>query len=79
MRQSTLNQDELNRRADKVFDLKIGDYVYDVTIEDDGSTVIPMHELGDDGDYVDFDYRPNMADRPQALAYLMGDRDDFND
>ena len=40
-----------------MFDLKIGDYVYDVCVEDDGSVRIPMRELSDlDGDWVDFDY-----------------------
>ena len=79
MEQSILDQEELNKRADKVFDLKIGDYIYDVVIEDDGSTVITMRELDDDGDYVDFKYLPDMSERPEALDYLMGKRDDFND
>ncbi len=79
MEQSILNQEELNKRADEVFDLRVGDYIYDVFIEDDGSTVIPMRELGDDGDYVELRYRPDMTERPEALDYLMGKRDDFND
>lgn len=79
MEQSILDQEELNKRADKVFDLKIGDYIYDVVIEDDGSTIIPMRELDEDGDYVDFKYLPDMTERPEALDYLMGKRDDFND
>lgn len=80
MEQSVLDQEELNKRADEVFDLSIGDYVYDVFVEDDGTVKIPMRELSDlDGDYVDFDYKPDMADRPEALDYLMGKRDDFND
>ena len=80
METSNLDQEELNRRAGEVFDLRIGDYVYDVCVEDDGSVRIPMRELSDlDGDYVDFDYSPNMSDRPEALEYLMGKRDDFSD
>ena len=79
MESSNLYQGELNKRAGEVFDLKIGDYIYDVVIEDDGSVVIPMCELGDDGDYVDFKYKPDMTERPEALDYLMGKRDDFND
>ena len=31
------------------------------------------------GDTVIFDYEPDMTDRPEALDYLMGKRDDFND
>ena len=80
MESSNLNQEELNKRAEEVFDLSIGDYVYDVFVEDDGSVRIPMRELSDlDGDYVDFDYLPDMKERPQALDYLLGKRNDFND
>ena len=80
MESSNLNQEELNKRAEEVFDLSIGDYVYDVFVEDDGSVRIPMRELSDlDGDYVDFDYLPDMKERPEALDYLLGKRNDFND
>ena len=80
MEMSNLDQEELNKRAGEVFDLKIGDYVYDVCVEDDGSVRIPMRELSDlDGDWVDFDYLPDMTERQQALEYLMGKRGDFND
>ena len=80
MESSNLNQEELNKRAEEVFDLSIGDYVYDVFVEDDGSVRIPMRELSNlDGDYVDFDYKPDMTERPEALDYLMGKRDNFND
>lgn len=77
---SNLNQKELNKRAEEVFDLSIGDYVYDVIVEDDGSVKIPMREINNlDGDYVDFDYKPDMSERPEALDYLLGKRDNFND
>lgn len=80
MESSNLSQEELNKRAEEVFDLSIGDYVYDVFVEDDGTVRIPMRELSDlDGDYVDFDYEPDMSERPEALDYLLGKRDDFND
>ena len=80
MELSNLSQEELNKRAEEVFDLSIGDYIYDVIVEDDGSVRIPMRELSDvDGDYLDFDYLPDMTERPEALDYLMGKRDDFND
>ena len=80
MEMSNLDQEELNKRAGEVFDLKIGDYVYDVCVEDDGSVRIPMRELSDlDCDWVDFDYLPDMTERPEALAYLKGERGDFND
>ena len=76
---SNLDQKELNKRADEVFDLRIGDFVYDVYIDDDSKVIVSMQELGDDGDYVDFKYEPDMTDRPEALDYLMGKRDDFDD
>ena len=79
MEQSNLDQTELNKRADEVFDLREGDFIYDVFIEDDGGVKVSMRELDEDGDYVDFNYLPDMSDRPQALDYLMGKRDDFND
>ena len=80
MELSNLSQEELNKRAEEVFDLSIGDYIYDVIVEDDGSVRIPMRELSDvDGDYLDFDYLPDMTERPEALDYLMGKRDNFND
>lgn len=79
MKQSNLDQKELNRRADQVFALMPGDYIFDVFVEDDGRVRVNMQELGEDGDYVNFNYEPDMTDRPEALAYLMGERDDFND
>ena len=79
MEQSILDQEELNKRADEVFDLRIGDYIYEVIIDDDSQVVVPMRELDQDGDYVNFKYRPDMTERPEALDYLMGKRDDFND
>lgn len=77
---SNLDQTELNKRANKVFDLHPGDYVYDIYIEDDGQVVVSMSEYAIEiADHVDFKYLPDMTERPQALDYLMGKRDDFND
>lgn len=80
MEMSNLNQEELNKRAEEVFDLSIGDYIYAVIVEDNGSVKIPMREISNlGGDYVDFDYEPDMSERPEALDYLLGKRNDFND
>ena len=79
MEQSNLDQRELNKRANEVFVLEHDEFIYDVYTEDDGSARVHMRELGDDGDYVEFDYLPDMTNRPEALDYLMGKRDDFND
>ena len=73
-----MSQQELNKRGAEVFCLRPGDYIYDVYVED-GQTIIPMRELGEDGDYVDFKYLPDMSNRPEALDYLLGKRNDFND
>ena len=78
--QSNLEQEELNNRAGEVFDLRPGDFIYDIYVEDDGSVRVSMQEIDDEtGDYVDFNYLPDMTERPEALDYLMGKRDDFND
>lgn len=73
-----MDQQELNRRAQEVFYLRPSDFIYDVYVED-GQTIISMRELGEDGDYVDFKYTPDMSNRPEALDYLLGKRNDFND
>lgn len=79
MEQSILDQEELNKRADEVFILERDEFIYDIYIEDNGTVRVHLRELGDDGDYVEGDYLPDMSDRPEALDYLMGKRDDFND
>ena len=77
---SNLDQTELNKRANEVFDLQPGDFIYDIYIEDDGQVVVSMSEYAlEIQDTIDFKYLPDMSDRPEALDYLMGKRDDFND
>ena len=77
---SNLDQQELNRRADEVFDLKVGDFIYDIYIDDDDKFVVSMSEYDLDAeDDIDFKYLPDMTDRPEARDYLLGLRDDFND
>lgn len=41
---SNLSQKELNKRANEVFLLDPGDFIYDVYIEDDGEVVVSMSE-----------------------------------
>ena len=81
MVKSTLNEFELNERANEVFELYTGDYVYSVTVQDDGRVQVLMDEAaeGSSTKKVLFNYEPDMTDRPQALDYLLGRRDDFND
>ena len=66
--------DELNKRANEVFYLDEGDYVIEVS-GDTYSTRVRMV----DKNFCEFDLMPDMSDRPQALDYLLGKRDDFND
>ena len=75
---TTLNTEELNRRCDEVFDLQEDDYIWDVEVID-GQVYVNMEEITEKGDMVIFDYKPDMSERPEALDYLLGLRDDFND
>lgn len=75
-RSSELSRSELNKRAEKVFVLKPGDYIYSIILGDDGTLIVTMEEVRH-GPI--FEYLPDMSGRPEAVAYLMGDRDDFND
>jgi hypothetical protein len=75
---TTLNTEELNKRAEEVFDLQEDDYIYDVSVID-GQVFVNMEELSENGQFVIFDYKPDMSERPEALDYLLRKRDDFND
>ena len=79
MKRTILTEEELNKRAAEVFELQEWDYIYDVTVNDDGKILINMEELEHGGRIVNFDYEPDMSERPEALAYLLGERDNFND
>lgn len=69
---------ELNKRANEVFVLEEGDFIYDIKVEDN-TVKIKMEELDDVGNRFVFDYEPDMTNRPEALDYLLGKRNDFND
>ena len=66
---------ELNERANKVFLLDEGDIVISVESDNDSTKVRIYNEKTD----LEWDYLPDMSNRPQALDYLMGRRNDFND
>ena len=70
-----LSFEELNKRAGEVFLLDEGDLVVSVEGEKD-STRIRMHN---EINGLEWDLMPDMTERPQALAYLKGERSDFND
>jgi hypothetical protein len=82
MRRGTLPQEEFEKRCLEVFDTQDGEEYYGIRIEDDGQIYIEMGETGTKEEqfrWVYFDYKPEMSGRSEALAYLMGERDDFND
>lgn len=78
MKKTNLSLDELNKRAGEVFELQEGDYIYSVEVKDD-EVIVNMEEVDEKGRIVNFDYKPDMTDRPDALDYLLGLRNDFND
>ena len=70
-----LNFAELNKRADEVFLLDEGDIVVSVDGEKDSTKVRMYNEISG----LEWDLMPDMTERPEALAYLKGERGDFND
>lgn len=64
----------MNRRAREVFDLEDNEMVSDIYV--DNNQVVHVKIVSENEDC---DYMPAMEDRPQALDYLLGNRDDFND
>ena len=70
-----LSFEELNKRADEVFLLDEGDLVISVEGEKDSTRIRMYNEISG----LEWDLMPDMTERPEALEYLMGKRDDFND
>ena len=66
---------ELQKRADKVFCLDEGDLVISVDGEKDSTRIRMYNEISG----LEWDLLPDMTERQQALAYLKGERDNFND
>lgn len=82
MEYGKLEQSEFSKRCKEVFWTQDGEEFYDIRVKEDGAVCISMSEIGDKSEQfriVYFDYEPNMSERPEALAYLLGERDDFND
>lgn len=80
MRNTKLDIDKINSRCKEVFDMQEGDFVWNIYLTDDSQLLVEMQEMDEDGNISSiFDYEPDMTERPEALAYLMGERDDFND
>ena len=79
---SNLSKEELNERFCEVFNSQEGDEVFSIEAMFNNDKLVEvfinMGEI-DDGQFYIFDYKPDMTDRPEALAYLLGLREDFND
>jgi hypothetical protein len=75
-----MDTNELNRRCDQVFNMNDSDFVWGVYLTSDGQLLVEMEEINEEGESSGiFNYEPDMEERPEALAYLMGERNDFND
>ena len=70
-----INFAELQKRADEVFCLDEGDLVISVDGEKDSTRIRMYNEISG----LEWDFMPDMTERQQALSYLKGERDDFND
>lgn len=70
-----LNFTELQKRADEVFCLDEGDLVISIKGEKDYTRIRMYNEISG----LEWDLLPDMTERPEALAYLKGERGDFND
>ena len=70
-----INFAELQKRADEVFCLDDGDLVISVDGEKDSTRIRMYNEISG----LEWDLLPDMTERPEALAYLKGERGDFND
>ena len=70
-----LNFTELQRRADEVFCLDEGDLVISVEGEKNSTRIRMYNEISG----LEWYLLPDMTERPEALAYLKGERGDFND
>ena len=66
---------ELQKRADEVFCLDEGDLVISVDGEKDSTRIRMYNEISG----LEWYLLPDMTERPEALAYLKGERGDFND
>ena len=70
-----INFAELQKRADEVFCLDEGDLVILVDGEKDSTRIRMYNEISG----LEWDFMPDMTERPNALLYLKGERGDFND
>ena len=70
-----INFAELQKRADEVFCLDEGDSVISVDGEKDSTRIRMYNEISG----LEWDLLPDMTERPNALLYLLGQVDSFDD
>ena len=70
-----INFVELQKRADEVFLLDEGDLVISVDGEKDSTRIKMYNEISG----LEWDFMPDMTERPNALLYLLGQVDSFDD
>ena len=70
-----INFAELQKRADEVFCLDEGDLVISVDGEKDSTRIRMYNEISG----LEWDLLPDMTERPNALLYLLGQVDSFDD
>ena len=70
-----INFVELQKRANEVFLLDEGDLVISVDGEKDSTRIRMYNEISG----LEWDLLSDMTERPEALAYLKGERGAFND
>ena len=70
-----INFAELQKRADEVFCLDEGDLVISVDGEKDSTRIRMYNEISG----LEWDLLPDMTERPNALLYLLGKVDSFDD
>lgn len=76
-----MTQQEFQRRCEEVFEIYEGEECYGIEVDND-EVLVHMGDVGTKQEgfrWVYYDYKPDMSERPQALDYLLGRRDDFND
>lgn len=82
MKYGVLSEEEFQARCEEVLCLNDGDECYGIEVDDAGNVKIHMGEVGTKEEgfrWIYFDYLPDMSERPEALEYLLGIRDSFND
>lgn len=80
MKYGKLPVEEFQKRCKQVFVTNRHDEFLEIKVNRRGTVIIEMREHDYDNlNAPIFHYKPNMSARPEALDYLLGLREDFND